>query len=567
MHTLSQRATSAFTVVCVLFTLTVAAVGVVAIIGVRSNTAATNRIATDELATTVGTARVGRLLDTAYSTGSALVRTADPAVRATFAAALYERTIPSLETRIADLVAMHADDAPAELATIRNFQADWRVLRAVLVRIQLGATGPGTSATGAELSTAYAPMSTMIDEFIDHETVDATRGRDQANANGDRATQAIIWAVIAVLLGMGGLLWFGRRAVRRAVEPTQDQVEFADTLQLAQDEDETHQLLQRYLERSIPDSTAVVLNRNNSADRLEAMTTLPLDSPLASALHNATPQSCLAVRSAQPHTENGESGALMVCAVCSDCPGESICNPLTVGGEVIGAVLMNRPTPYGLTDLQRIRDSVTQAAPVLANLRNLALAEFRAATDSLTGLPNKRAVADTIKRMFAQAWRTQSPISLVMLDLDHFKNINDRFGHAVGDQALANVGAALRAALRDSDFAGRNGGEEFCVVLPDTEPDGARDVAEKIRTLVADITLPGIELTVTASVGIATFPDHASSVERLERLADGALYLAKRSGRDRIEVARPPDEGAGVPVNGAKAEQGHFVTTEPLIRG
>ena len=106
-------------------------------------------------------------------------------------------------------------------------------------------------------------------------------------------------------------------------------------------------------------------------------------------------------------------------------------------------------------------DSVTQAAPVLANLRNLALAEARAATDALTGLPNKRACADTLKRMVALPGRSVSPLSALLLDLDHFKQINDTFGHGIGDDALAAVGEVISANLRTSDFAGRYGGEEF----------------------------------------------------------------------------------------------------------
>jgi diguanylate cyclase (GGDEF)-like protein len=208
---------------------------------------------------------------------------------------------------------------------------------------------------------------------------------------------------------------------------------------------------------------------------------------------------------------------------------------------VIGSVLVNRSTAYSAIERQQIRDSVGQAAPVLANLRNLAIAELRASTDSLTGLPNKRAVADTLKRMLAQASRTLSALSLVVLDLDHFKEINDRFGHPLGDQALANVGAAIRSALRESDFAGRNGGEEFAVLLPDTDSAGAVVTAEKLRAAIADISLPGVDLRVTASVGIAAYPEHALSTERLERLADSALYTAKRAGRDRIEVAIPTD--------------------------
>jgi two-component system cell cycle response regulator len=125
----------------------------------------------------------------------------------------------------------------------------------------------------------------------------------------------------------------------------------------------------------------------------------------------------------------------------------------------------------------------------------------------------------------------------LMLDLDHFKEVNDRFGHPAGDQALANVGQALRSALRESDFAGRHGGEEFAVLLPDTDIEGAVLTAEKIRAAIAEISLPGVDLALSASVGIAVYPDHAISTERLERLADSALYLAKRAGRNRIEIA------------------------------
>jgi diguanylate cyclase (GGDEF)-like protein len=308
-------------------------------------------------------------------------------------------------------------------------------------------------------------------------------------------------------------------------------------LQIASNEEEAHQLLQRYLERTLSATTAVVLSRNNSADRLEAVTPLPSASPLISTLSTAEPRSCLAVRSGRTHHESSQHPGLLACPICAVCPGHSACTALTVGGEVIGSVLLNRPSPYDRVEHQRIQESVNQAAPVLANLRNLAIAEIRAATDSLTGLPNKRAVTDTLKRMFAQASRTGSPLSLILLDLDHFKDINDRFGHPVGDQALANVGAVLRSVLRNADFAGRNGGEEFALLLPSTDVSAAQEIAERVRLAIGDISLPGLDLSLTASLGIAGFPDHASVLDKLERLADAALYLAKRSGRNRIELA------------------------------
>ena len=216
--------------------------------------------------------------------------------------------------------------------------------------------------------------------------------------------------------------------------------------------------------------------------------------------------------------------------------------PAHCRGEVIGSVLLNRETAYTESEDQRIRESVSQAAPVLANLRNLAGAEVRAATDGLTGLPNKRAVTDAMKRMFSQASRTGSPLTLILLDLDHFKQINDQHGHPVGDQVLANVGAILRHALRAGDFAARNGGEEFALILPGTEASTGHKIAERVRAAITDITLPGIDVSVTASLGVAGFPEHASTPERLERLADAALYVAKRSGRNRSESADPTIE-------------------------
>ena len=184
-----------------------------------------------------------------------------------------------------------------------------------------------------------------------------------------------------------------------------------------------------------------------------------------------------------------------------------------------------------------VRDSVAQAAPVLANLRSLTLAEFRASTGGLTGLPNQRAVKDTVKRMAAHASRTSSPLSAIMLDLDHFKKINDSFGHGRGDDVLAAAGAVLSETVRKSDFVGRNGGEEFVVALPDTDTEGALVVAEKIRSAIAAITVAGVERDITASLGIATFPQHAEAGDQLIRCADRALYAAKTNGRNRVEVA------------------------------
>jgi diguanylate cyclase (GGDEF)-like protein len=184
---------------------------------------------------------------------------------------------------------------------------------------------------------------------------------------------------------------------------------------------------------------------------------------------------------------------------------------------VIGSVLLAHPNPLDKAERWRLIESVSQAAPVLANLRNLALAENRAATDALTGLPNRRAVDDTLKRMLAQATRADSHFSIVLLDLDHFKQINDTYGHERGDEVLAAFGALVSAELRASDLAGRTGGEEFVFLLPDTDRDGAVQLAENVRQALHNLKLRGIDRAITASLGVASFPDDRSLSSRMRQ--------------------------------------------------
>ena len=323
------------------------------------------------------------------------------------------------------------------------------------------------------------------------------------------------------------------------------QTEFAETMQVMRDEREAHVLVKNHLERTVHGARVVVLNRNASSDRLEATTTVPKESPLSPALIDAQPASCLAVRRAAPYRQAPDDEPLMACSLCGQ-PGTSVtCMPSLVSGEVIGSVNVQHDTAPNAEELERVRDSVTQAAPVLANLRNLALAEARAATDALTGLPNKRACADTLKRMVAHAGRSVAPLSALLLDLDHFKQINDTFGHGIGDDALAAVGGVIAENLRTSDFAGRYGGEEFVVLLPDTDHEGAAQAAEKLRANIARLEVAGLERQMTASIGLACYPMDAGDADTLVRMADRALYAAKNAGRNRVEVAVSSSDADG----------------------
>ena len=535
MQTLARAAVGSLVALGVALALVVAAVAALGILAIRSAVHVGDTIAFDERTTPVATGRLARNIDAAYAAGQAAVVATQPAQRSRLLGSLYTSLLPAVDAELFSLQQLHTDDSPDEQAGFELFIRQWTAVRDVLGRLDLTAQPPATLA--AQLTAAYQPVSAHLDRLFATELADGRVASARAATNSARFTGLLVGAAVLGIL-IGTLFgWHGLRRIRRNLEPGQDQLEFAETLQIANDEDEAHRLLQRHLERTLAGTSAVVLNRNNSADRLEAVTPLPEGSPLAGTLRGAEPRSCLAVRAGRTHREDGGRAALLSCAVCAAAPGVSSCVPLTVGGEVIGSVLLSRPEPYAEGEEQRIRESVGQAAPVLANLRNLAVAEIRAATDGLTGLPNQRAAGDALKRTFAQATTTKAPLALLLIDLDHFKQINDQRGHAVGDQVLASVGATLRSVLRTRDFAGRKGGEEFAVLLPDTDIAAALEIAERVRAAIAEISLPGTDVSVTASLGVAGYPEHASTLDRLERLADAALYVAKRQGRDRVELA------------------------------
>lgn len=157
-------------------------------------------------------------------------------------------------------------------------------------------------------------------------------------------------------------------------------------------------------------------------------------------------------------------------------------------------------------------------------------------TDGLTRTYNHRFFQERLREEFRRAQRYDAPLSLMLLDLDHFKDVNDRFGHVVGDEVLRDAADAIRVSIRDTDLLARYGGEEFAVLLPNTHLAGALTVAERVwRGIGAVAAGPARELRITASIGLSTFPGRSViSPEQLLRSADEALYRAKHEGRNKI---------------------------------
>lgn len=180
------------------------------------------------------------------------------------------------------------------------------------------------------------------------------------------------------------------------------------------------------------------------------------------------------------------------------------------------------------------------AAVLMVNQKLQARLRETAQRDQLTGALRRHVLEDAVEREIARSRRHRRPLALLLLDLDHFKTINDRYGHHAGDEALRRFTETAQASLRREDLLGRTGGEEFCILLPDTDQDGAVRLAERIRAAVENLAIEvdGQQLRLTVSIGVTAMADH-DSWTALTRAADVALYCAKSDGRNRVVVAGP----------------------------
>ena len=216
--------------------------------------------------------------------------------------------------------------------------------------------------------------------------------------------------------------------------------------------------------------------------------------------------------------------------------------PLQAEGRPLGAMVLEQAPAEGGRIQRRVvsglERSASYAALALRNAWLLEQVQRLAATDGLTKIANRRTFESTLEREVARATRSAEHLSLVMIDIDHFKRLNDEHGHQAGDEVLRNVAAALSCECRDFDTPARYGGEEFAVVLPGCGPDEAKLIAERLRHAVA--AAPSV-VPITASAGVATYPAHAGDADTLVRASDDALYESKRAGRNRTTVS------AGVP--------------------
>lgn len=316
--------------------------------------------------------------------------------------------------------------------------------------------------------------------------------------------------------------------------------QMTDILQSALGYADANAVLRATAAKLLPGLGGALYVFNNSGDRLELSSSWawPDESPPVDAI---SPSQCWALKRGKPHLNHSDPDSLR----CEHHDQHSVALeiPMMARGEVYG--LLNIQS--GELDAEARLAAAASVAGALADAMSLALANIalreklrtRALRDPLTGLYNRRYMEDVLERYANLAERNGSPLSVVMIDLDHFKRLNDELGHAVGDVVLCEVAAAIVGTIRPCDVACRYGGEELVVLLPDCGMVEAVAKAEMLRARIERLS-ENHGTRISASFGIATIPETSSKAGEAIASADAALYRAKAEGRNRIVSADHP---------------------------
>jgi diguanylate cyclase (GGDEF)-like protein len=304
-------------------------------------------------------------------------------------------------------------------------------------------------------------------------------------------------------------------------------------LEGCEDEAEALAAAGRALQRAAPDRAAEVLVPTPLGDRLEQGVTASVGSPDCPV---STPEACLAVRSGR-HQVYESSRMLNVCPKLpahAGPPSAAVCVPLIFNGQSLGVLHATVPEPerFDTAEVERLNTLAQETAVRIGTLRITRATERLARSDSLTELDNRRTLIEHVGALVAEG----VPFSVAIADLDHFKDLNDTFGHEVGDRALQQFAACLRTALRPNDLVARWGGEEFVLVLPETPLSAAAIAIERVQESLPGEIAQRNGVPFTASWGLAD-SSAGRTFEQMLSAADLAMYEAKRAGRNRLVVA------------------------------
>ncbi len=317
--------------------------------------------------------------------------------------------------------------------------------------------------------------------------------------------------------------------------------EMSELLQACRDADEAHRVISPFAEQLFPTGSGSLAMITDSGDRAE--TVASWDVP--GAVNSFPPEECWALRRGRVHLVQDTRSGLLCKHLPDPPPAAYLCAPLMAKGEALGVLSISQPVS-GILTAAKEQIAVAVAENLSLSLANLKLREtlrMQSIRDPLTGLFNRRYMEESIEREMSRVARGHASLSVAMLDIDHFKQFNDTFGHEAGDILLKELGALLESKLRAEDIACRYGGEEFLLIFPDASLQHAAKRSEEIREAVKRLRVDHHRRpigNITVSVGVAAYPNHGLLSREIIRAADGALYVAKRRGRDRVTIADDP---------------------------
>lgn len=318
---------------------------------------------------------------------------------------------------------------------------------------------------------------------------------------------------------------------------------YAGMLQSAENVTEAFSLTVETLEKLLPHAGGRFYTLHPSADIAD--TAARFGTEAIASTDVLAPNQCWALRRGQPHRTDDEHGHIKCQHLDKEVPLAGIwtlCVPLIAHGTSLGMLHVSAHERDGTAsnDTTLVEAIAEQLSLAIANLHLRETLRLQSLRDPLTGLFNRRYLEENLNRELQRCARRGLPLTVMMLDVDHFKSFNDEHGHAAGDALLSQIGQTLGSLVREEDIACRYGGEEFTVVLPEAGPGEAALRAEGIRSEIGSTTVTHLRSTLgprTISIGIATFPTDGDTPAQLLAKADRALYEAKAQGRDRVVSA------------------------------
>jgi len=316
--------------------------------------------------------------------------------------------------------------------------------------------------------------------------------------------------------------------------------EFASQLQSSRTLQEALDVARSELPRLLPGVAGSIYLLRDSQNYAESAMSWGRHAAISGSL--VTPQDCWAMRRGQPHcvddVARGNKCAHIEVPAPSQ-PASSACIPMQAQGFSLGFVFLTSPGPGIVPGLALAEMAAEHLSLALFNLRLQERLRNQSIRDPLTGLFNRRFLDESLGRELARCQRRSLPLSVFVLDVDHFKKFNDEHGHDAGDTVLKAFADLLRKRTREEDIACRMGGEEFVVIGPELGLETAIERANDIRTALQALHVTHLNTTlptITVSIGIAVSPQHGSHPDQLLKAADAALYQAKNNGRNRVEV-------------------------------